>query len=74
MSPTERGVYMRYSFPGNQDAYVVVDANMRGSMVRFYPEEQKIVGFCKNANNSVPAGFANYFVIYFNQPFKSYGT
>lgn len=74
ISPTERGVYMRYSFPGNQDAYVVVDANMRGSMVRFYPEEQKIVGFCKNANNSIPAGFANYFVIYFNQPFKSYGT
>ncbi|SHG00631.1 alpha-1,2-mannosidase, putative [Bacteroides luti] len=74
MSPTERGVYFRFSFPQEKDAYVVVDGNSGGSMVRIYPEEQKIVGYCKNANHSVPQGFTNYFVVKFNKPFKAYGT
>ena len=43
-------------------------------MVRIYPEERKIVGFTQNGNHSCPQGFANYFVLYFNKPFKSYGT
>jgi len=73
MSPTERGVYFRFSFPQEKDAYVVLDGNSGGSMVRIYPEEQKIVGYCKNANHSVPQGFTNYFVVKFNKPFKSYG-
>ena len=54
MSPTERGVYFRFSFPQEKDAYVVLDGNSGGSMVRIYPEEQKIVGYCENANHSVP--------------------
>ncbi len=74
MSPTERGVYFRFSFPQEKDAYVVLDGNSGGSMVRIYPEEQKIVGYCKNANHSVPQGFTNYFVVKFNKPFKAYGT
>lgn len=74
MSPTERGAYFRFSFPKGKDSYVVLDANSGGSMVRFYPEERKIVGYCKNANHSVPKGFANYFVLYFNKPFTTYGT
>jgi len=32
-----------------------LDGNSGGSMVRIYPEEQKIVGYCKNANHSVPS-------------------
>lgn len=74
MSPTERGVYFRFGFPGGKDAYIVLDANNGGSMVRIYPEEQKIVGYCRNANHSVPKGFTNYFVIKFNKPFVSHGV
>jgi len=74
MSPTERGVYFRFTFPKEKDAYVVVDANSGGSMVKFFPKENKIVGYCKNANNSVSKDFANYFVIVFDQPFTSKGT
>ncbi|WP_165021035.1 GH92 family glycosyl hydrolase [Dysgonomonas sp. ZJ279] len=74
MSPTERGVYFRFAFPQGKDSYVVVDGNSGGSMVRIYPDEQKIVGYCKNANHSAPRNFANYFVIKFNQPFTSCGT
>lgn len=74
MSPTERGVHMRFSFPGSGDSYIVVDANNGGSYVKIIPEERKIIGYCKNANHSVPKGFANYFVIEFDKPFVSYGT
>ena len=74
MSPTERGVHMRYSFPSSGDSYIVVDATNGGSKVKIIPEERKIIGYCKNANNSVPEGFTNYFVIQFDKPFVSYGT
>lgn len=74
MSPTERGVYMRFSFPGNGNSYVVLDANNGGSYVKILPEERRIIGYCKNANHSVPDNFANYFVVEFDKPFVSYGT
>ena len=62
MAPTERGVFLRFSFVDDQDAYVIVDANNGGSMVKIIPEERKIIGYCKNANHSVTKDFANYFV------------
>lgn len=74
MSPTERGAYMRFTFPKNKNSYLVVDANNGGSMVRIYPEERKIVGYCKNSRQGTLENFANYFVVYFNEPFLSYGT
>ena len=74
MSPTERGVYFRFSFPKGKDAYVVLDANSGGSMVKIDPEHRKIIGYCKNANHSVPKGFVNYFVVYFDKPFSAFGT
>ncbi|MEA4810129.1 MAG: glycoside hydrolase family 92 protein, partial [Macellibacteroides fermentans] len=74
MSPTERGVYFRFTFPKEDNAYVVLDANNGGSMVRIYSEEQKIVGYCRNANHSVPKGFTNYFVVKFNKPFMAHGV
>ena len=74
MSPTERGAYFRFTYPAGKDAYLVLDGHRGGNMVRIYPEEQKIVGFTQNGNHSCPKGFANYFVLYFDKPFKSYGT
>ena len=74
MSPTERGVFMRFNFPKAAASYVVIDANSGGSMVKIIPSEHKIVGYCKNANHSVTKDFANYFVIVFDQPFETSGT
>ncbi|MDR1557833.1 MAG: GH92 family glycosyl hydrolase [Tannerellaceae bacterium] len=74
MSPTERGVHIRFTFPRSGDAYIVLDANNGGSRVMIIPEERKIVGYSKNANRSVPDGFTNYFVVVFDKPFESYGT
>lgn len=74
MTPTERGVHFKFDFPTNKASYIVVDGNSGGSMVHIFPEERKVIGYCKNANSSVPANFANYFIIVFNQPFTAYGT
>ena len=74
MSPTERGIHIRFKFPSNGNSFVVLDANNGGSKVEIYPEERKITGYCKNANNSVPSNFANYFTIVFDKPFEEYGT
>lgn len=74
MSPTERGVHMRFTFSGNEDAYIVIDATDGGSKVKIIPEERKIIGYCRNANRSVPENFTNYFVIQFDKSFESFGT
>jgi predicted alpha-1,2-mannosidase len=74
MAPTERGVHMRFTFPKNDNAYVVLDANNGGSKVTIIPEQRKIIGYNKNANRSVPDGFTNYFVVVFDKDFESYGT
>ena len=74
MSPTERGVHFRFSFPSSSDSYVVIDANNGGSYIKILPEERKIIGYDRNANHSVPKNFTNYFVIEFDKPFVSYGT
>lgn len=75
MSPTERGVFMRYAFPKGKASYIVVDANNSGSMVKIIPSQNKIVGYCKNVANDPRTGnFANYFVIEFDKPFKAHGT
>lgn len=74
MSPTERGVFMRFRFPNDKASYIIVDAASGGSMVRIYPKEKKIVGYCRNGNHSTPENFANYFVIKFDKPFLSHGT
>jgi predicted alpha-1,2-mannosidase len=74
MSPTERGVFFRFTFPKGKDSYIILDANNGGSMVKIFPEQKKIIGYCRNANRSVPKGFTNYFVAYFDKPFASYGT
>jgi predicted alpha-1,2-mannosidase len=64
---------MRFKFPSG-NAWVVVDAHNGGSMVNIIPGERKITGYCRNANNNVPEGFAGYFVIVFDKPFVEYGT
>ncbi|MHB9142109.1 MAG: GH92 family glycosyl hydrolase [Paludibacter sp.] len=74
MSPTERGVFLRFTFPEDQNSYVIIDANSGGSMVKIIPEQHKIIGYCKNANHSVSKDFTNYFVIVFDQDFVTSGT
>ncbi|NLR93585.1 GH92 family glycosyl hydrolase [Flammeovirga agarivorans] len=74
VTPTTRGAVFQFTFPQSGESSVLVDAYHKGSYVKIIPEENKIVGYCKNNSGGVPDNFANYFVIVFNKPFKTQGT
>lgn len=73
MAPTERGAHLRFSFPKNQESYIVLDGYTQLSMVKIIPEERKIIGYVNNGHYKV-ANFKNYFVAVFDKPFVAYGT
>ena len=60
----------RFTFPENDNSYIVLDAFDKGSMVKIIPEERKIIGYCRNNNGGVPENFHNYFVAVFDKDFK----
>ena len=69
LTPTERAVMFRFTFPETDQSYVVVDALDRGSSVRIIPSENKIIGYTTRNSGGVPDNFKNYFVIKFDKPF-----
>ncbi|QZT36222.1 GH92 family glycosyl hydrolase [Halosquirtibacter xylanolyticus] len=74
ITPTERAAHFRFTFPKTDQAHILVDGFYKGSQVKIYPKERKIVGYCRNNSGGVPENFHNYFVIYFDKDFKSVGT
>lgn len=54
MTPTERAVLFRFTFPENEHSYVVVDAFDKGSYVKVIPEENKIIGYTTRNSGGVP--------------------
>ena len=74
MTPTERAVLFRFTFPENEHSYIVVDAFDKGSYVKVIPEENKIIGYPTRNSGGVPENFKNYFVIEFDKPFTYKGT
>ncbi len=73
ISPTERAAHFRFSFPKNEDAYVVLDGYTKMSSVKIDPKAKQITGYVNNGN-FVPKNFKNYFVIQFDEPFEAFGT
>src|SRR5450759_2889441 len=73
MSPTERGAHIRFSFPKKSDSYIILDGYTGTSMVKIFPEENKIIGYVRNGRG-VKENFRNYFVIQFDKPIKDFGT
>ena len=69
MTPTERAVMFRFTFPENDHSYVVIDALDKGSSVKIIPSENKIIGYTTKNSGGVPDNFKNYFVITFDKPF-----
>ena len=74
MTPTERAVLFRFTFPENEHSYIVVDAFDKGSYVKVIPKENKIIGYTTRNSGGVPENFKNYFVIEFDKPFTYKGT
>lgn len=65
MTPTERAVYFRFTFPETDEGYIVIDAYDKGSYIKVIPEENKIMGYTTRNSGGVPANFKNYFVVEF---------
>jgi predicted alpha-1,2-mannosidase len=73
MSPTERGVHLRFNFPKGNSSYLVLDGYTKTSMVKIDLAKQTITGYVNNCRWA-PKNFKNYFVITFDKPFTDYGT
>jgi predicted alpha-1,2-mannosidase len=71
ITPTERAASFRFTFPQTDSSYVLIDAFDKGSYVKIYPSEKKIIGYTTRNSGGVPANFKNYFVIHFDKSFES---
>lgn len=67
--PTSRAAIFRFTFPEEENSYIIIDAFDRGSYVKIIPEENKIIGYTTRNSGGVPENFKNYFVIKFDKPF-----
>ena len=74
MTPTERAVLFRFTFPENEHSYIVVDAFDKGSHIKVLPEQNKVIGYTTRNSGGVPQNFKNYFVIEFDKPFTYKAT
>lgn len=70
VTPTERAAQFQFTFPEADEAFIILDAFYKGSMVKIIPEERKIVGYSRNNRGGVPENFHNYFVAYFDKDFE----
>ncbi|MEO6150183.1 MAG: GH92 family glycosyl hydrolase, partial [Mucilaginibacter sp.] len=73
ITPVERGAQMRFTFTGKDDAYLIFDGFIKTADFQILPEQRKIIGWVRSGI-FIPQNFRGYFVIEFDQPFKSYGT
>ena len=71
ITPTERAARLRFTFQSSEKSNVVIDAFDDGSYVKIIPEENKIIGYNTKNSGGVPDNYKNYFVVVFDQPFKS---
>jgi predicted alpha-1,2-mannosidase len=74
ITPTERGAQFQFTFPESDESHVLIDGFFKNSMVKVYPKERKVVGYCRNNSGGVPENFHNYFVIYFDKDFEDIQT
>ena len=74
ITPTERGAQFRFTYPKSESSHVLIDGFFKGSMVKVFPKERKVIGYCRNNSGGVPDNFHNYFVIYFDKDFEKIST
>lgn len=75
ITPTERAAQFRFTFPKTDSAFIVLDALNKGSYVKIFPRERKIIGYTsKYARGPLPKNFKNYFVLVFDKDFDLANT
>ena len=74
VSPSLRGSHMRFSFPKNEKAYIVIDGYTGASGIKIDRKNRQITGFVRNGRGMDRVkGFKNYFVIQFDKSFQEAG-
>ena len=73
MSPTTRGVHLRFSFPKGHPAYLVLDGYTGLSGVKINPDGRTLTGFVNNGRG-FQKGWKSYFIAKLDQPVLRYGT
>lgn len=71
ITPTDRSAQFRIKYPKSESSYLLIDAFFKGSYVKIFPKEKKIIGYSRNNEGGVPENFHNYFVIYFDKDIDS---
>lgn len=71
LCPTERAALMAFTFPKTDSAQVVIDAFDKGSYIKVFPAERKVIGYSTRNSGGVPDNFRNYFVIEFDHDFDA---
>jgi len=74
ITPTERAAMFRFTFPESDSSFIIIDALDRGSYIKVYPEERKIVGYTTRYARGKLTNFKNYFVIYVDKDIAFYTT
>ena len=70
LTATERAACFRFTFPKSDSATFVIDAFDKGSFIRVFPRENKIIGYSTRYRRGKLINFKNYFVIYFDKAFS----
>ncbi|TWT76832.1 Glycosyl hydrolase family 92 [Posidoniimonas polymericola] len=73
ISPTVRGAMLRFRFPPDQPAHLVLDGYLGRSKIRVDDDQDRLVGWVRNGRNQ-PRGFVNHFLVQFDTPVESYGA
>lgn len=72
LTPTERACLFRINFPAGDTSTLVIDAFDKGSYIKVFPLENKVIGYTTRNSGGVPDNFKNYFVMYFDTPISYY--
>lgn len=74
LTPTERAVCFRFTFPKTDSSFIVIDALDRGSYIKVIPEQNKIIGYTTRYARGKLTNFKNYFVIYVDKKIERVRT
>lgn len=74
LTTTERAAHFQFTFPKNDQSYIVVDAFNKGSYIKIIPSQNKIIGYTTRNSGGVAKNFKNYFVLIFDKPFTVSST
>lgn len=74
ITPTDRCAYFRFTFPEEDQSYVIIDGYDRGSWIKVIPEQRRVVGYSTRNSGGVGRNFRNYFIVEFDKPFDSEWT